>query len=78
MNIQAAANVTPSLRQLNWQKMEFYAFAHFGMNTFTNREWGDGSEPASLFCPTEFDPDQWGKCSKKCRNERAFADLQAS
>ena len=39
--------VTPSQRQLAWQRTEFYAFVHFSVNTFTNREWGDGTEPPS-------------------------------
>ena len=34
--------VVPSKRQIDYQSTEFYAFFHFGMNTYTNREWGDG------------------------------------
>jgi alpha-L-fucosidase len=49
----------PSPRQLAWQQMEFYAFVHFGMNTFTNQEWGNGTEDPLLFDPTDFDPRQW-------------------
>ena len=54
--------VTPSRRQLAWQRTEFYAFIHFSVNTFTNREWGDGMEPPSCFAPTRLDPAQWARC----------------
>ena len=55
----------PHERQLAWQEMEFYAFAHFNMNTFTNMEWGMGDEDPSLFNPTDFDPKQWAKVCKE-------------
>ncbi len=49
----------PSPRQLAWQELEYCAFVHFGMNTFTNREWGEGTEDPSLFAPDALDCRQW-------------------
>lgn len=60
-----AANIKPSPRQLAWQELEFYAFTHFGMNTFTDKEWGDGQDAAQLFLPTDFDAEQWVNNIKK-------------
>ena len=51
--------VCPHPRQLLVESMEFYAFAHFTVNTFTDMEWGDGTEPESIFDPSELNADQW-------------------
>jgi alpha-L-fucosidase len=49
----------PTSAQLAWQKMDFYLFAHFGPNTFTDLEWGKGTEPEDVFNPTNLDCGQW-------------------
>jgi alpha-L-fucosidase len=54
-----AATVRPSPRQLAWQQRGMNAFVHFGMNTFTDREWGDGTESPRQFAPSDFDAGQW-------------------
>jgi alpha-L-fucosidase len=54
----------PSAAQLAWQRDELAIFVHFGMNTFTDREWGDGTESPSLFNPTQLDARQWARSAK--------------
>lgn len=50
----------PHPRQLKWQETEFYAFFHYGMNTYTGLEWGNGSENTTRFAPTAApNPRQW-------------------
>ena len=62
--LKAAGHVVPSQRQMDWFDVNFYAFVHFGVNTFTDREWGDGTEPESIFNPAKLDCDQWVAAAK--------------
>ena len=59
MTDEELVRVTPSPRQRRLQDMEFYAFVHFTVNTFTGREWGDGAESPSIFRPDKLDANQW-------------------
>ena len=62
--IGAAAHVVPSPRQWDWQQREFIGFLHFGMNTFANKEWGDGKASPAFFNPTALDANQWVRIAK--------------
>lgn len=55
----------PSEKQLKWHEMESYAFIHFSLNTFTNKEWGYGNESPELFFPTDLNARQWAKVVKE-------------
>jgi alpha-L-fucosidase len=57
-------NPVPTQSQLAWQDMEYYFFAHFGPNTFTDLEWGKGTENAEVFDPKNLDCDQWCRIAK--------------
>ena len=62
--LAAVAQVRPAPRQLAWQRLELTAFVHFGVNTFTNREWGNGKEDPKVFNPTALDCRQWARTLK--------------
>ena len=62
--IEKAANIIPSKRQYEWQKLEFTAFVHFGINTFYNLEWGKKKMDISKFNPKEINVNQWVKVFK--------------
>ncbi len=57
--------VIPSRPQIDWQQMEYYMFVHFGPNTFTDVEWGDGKEDPKVFNPTNVDCRQWAATAKQ-------------
>ena len=59
--VKYAASIVPTERQIKWQETEFYSFIHFGINTFTNSEWGNGNEDPELFNPEKLDCRQWAK-----------------
>jgi alpha-L-fucosidase len=55
----------PSERQIAWHELEFYAFVHFNMNTFSDMEWGMGDEKPEMFNPSELDCRQWARVCKE-------------
>ena len=64
----------PSERQMKWQETEFYAFFHYGMNTYTGLEWGNGDENVNRFAPTRLpDPEQWLRLCKKAEMKGGIA-----
>ncbi|MFC5683121.1 alpha-L-fucosidase [Flavobacterium sp. MAHUQ-51] len=63
--VKIAATITPSPQQLRWQRLELTGFIHFGINTFTGREWGEGKDDPKLFNPTALDAKQWVRTCKE-------------
>lgn len=57
--IDLYTSIVPNERQLVIQKMKYYAFVHYSVNTFTNKEWGSGKESPSVFNPKSQNTDQW-------------------
>ncbi|MEG2450731.1 MAG: alpha-L-fucosidase [Clostridia bacterium] len=57
--VDEIVKVVPNQSQINIEKMGFYAFITFGMNTITDKEWGDGKTPVTMFNPANLDTDQW-------------------
>ena len=73
-NTPAPVYPVPSDRQLKWNETEFYAFFHYGMNTYTNQEWGTGMERETVFAPTQKpDPKQWLEVAKKAHMKGGIA-----
>lgn len=64
MEAEKLIQVVPSKRQLRHQQLEFYGFFHYSINTYTGREWGDGTESPLLFSPEHLDAEQWVKAIK--------------
>jgi alpha-L-fucosidase len=62
--LKKAANVIPSKRQYDWQRLEMTAFVHFGINTFNEVEWGSKGVDISKFNPENLDAKQWVRVLK--------------
>jgi alpha-L-fucosidase len=63
--MQTSLIVRPTPQQLAWQDAELTMFFHFGVNTFTDREWGDGKEDPKIFNPSSLDVRQWVRTAKE-------------
>jgi alpha-L-fucosidase len=61
----AAHGPIPSENQMRWHEMEYYAFIHFSLNTYTDQAWGFGNEDLNLFNPEELDTRQWARICKE-------------
>ncbi|MFC9237269.1 alpha-L-fucosidase [Streptomyces decoyicus] len=73
--IDKAAHIVPTKGQLAWQQREVTAFTHFGMNTFTGREWGSGTEDEKLFDVSgrsRIDAGQWMRAYKAAGAEQVM------
>jgi alpha-L-fucosidase len=55
----------PSENQMRWQEMEYYAFIHYSLNTYTDQSWGYGNEDINLFNPEKLDCRQWARICKE-------------
>lgn len=61
----SVARPRPTPQQLAWQREELAMFVHFTVNTFTDREWGDGTESPRIFDPSKLDARQWARTAKR-------------
>jgi alpha-L-fucosidase len=61
----APCGAVPNTHQLAWHALEYYGFVHFTVNTFTDKEWGYGDEPESVFNTSALDPRQWARVARE-------------
>jgi alpha-L-fucosidase len=65
INAPRSYGPVPNENQMRWQEMEYYAFVHFSVNTYTDKAWGGGDEDPKIFNPTELDCRQWARICKE-------------
>lgn len=65
LKAQQAFGPVPSENQMRWQEMEYYAFVHLSVNTYTDMAWGFGNEDPKIFNPTDLDCRQWARIAKE-------------
>lgn len=63
--LEKYVSIVPSVNQKHFQRQRFNVFFHYGTNTFTAKEWGDGKADPQIFNPTEQDTDQWLRAVKE-------------
>lgn len=68
-NVDTQLKTRPNERQIKFFGTKYYNFIHFGINTFTGKEWGSGQDSPSLFNPEKLDTDQWAKVLKQSGSE---------
>ncbi len=64
LDVRRLQRPRPTPEQLVWQRDEFAIFVHFGVNTFSDREWGDGTESPTSFTPSRLDARQWARAAR--------------
>lgn len=74
--LKKAAHVAPSPAQLKWMQRGYTAFLHYSPNTFTNRQWGNGTEKPEDFCPDRQDPAQWIRVCKEAGMKMVIPTLK--
>jgi alpha-L-fucosidase len=74
--LELAANIVPSPRQVAYHEEEFTGFIHFGPNTFTGVEWGNGMEDPATFAPKQVDTDQWCEIMKDAGIKKAIITVK--
>lgn len=74
--VEKAAHIVPTANQMNALRDEFIAFIHFGPNTFTRKEWGNGMEDPKIFDLKELDTDQWCKALKSAEIKKVILTVK--
>lgn len=64
-NLPMDSEAKPDTYQRKWMSMKFGMFIHFGINTYYDKEWSDGTLDPAAFNPVNIDTDQWCRVAKQ-------------